>query len=158
MRLLAPFLLLVAALIVTISLDRTPTEADLVFVNRGDVFTLDPQRQSYLQDFRMTYALYEGLRMVAEEGLETRWTRHLHHHRALRAGLEALGLAYIPSHSLPNLNAVRVPDGVEDALVRRRLLDEPSFRGCQRTASGPSASTAASWIARLGSMPPFSTR
>ena len=67
MRLLAPFLLLVAALIITISLDRTPSEADLVFVNRGDVFTLDPQRQSYLQDFRMTYALYEGL---------VRWDNH----------------------------------------------------------------------------------
>ncbi len=41
------------------------------------------------------YALYEGLRMVAEEGLEARWARHLLHHRALRAGLEAMGLSYI---------------------------------------------------------------
>lgn len=68
------------------------------------------------------YALYEGLRMVAEEGLEARWARHLLHHRALRAGLEAIGLEYIPSRSLPNLNAVRVPDGVDDLMVRQRLL------------------------------------
>jgi len=68
------------------------------------------------------YALYEGLRMVAEEGLDARWARHLLHHRALRAGLEAMGLDYIPSHSLPNLNAVRVPEGVDDLMVRQRLL------------------------------------
>lgn len=70
------------------------------------------------------YALYEGLRMVSEEGLEARWARHLFHHRALRAGLEAMGLDYIPSHSLPNLNAVRVPDGIDDLMVRKRLLTD----------------------------------
>jgi alanine-glyoxylate transaminase/serine-glyoxylate transaminase/serine-pyruvate transaminase len=62
--------------------------------------------------------------MVAEEGLEERHDRHLRHHRALRAGLEAMGLTYIPDRSLPNLNAIRVPDGIDDAAVRRRLLDE----------------------------------
>jgi alanine-glyoxylate transaminase/serine-glyoxylate transaminase/serine-pyruvate transaminase len=72
----------------------------------------------------MSYALYEALRIVVEEGLEARQARHLLNHRALRAGLEALGLRYIPSRSLPNLNAVHVPDGVDDALVRRRLLQE----------------------------------
>ncbi|MDQ3032068.1 MAG: alanine--glyoxylate aminotransferase family protein, partial [Myxococcota bacterium] len=53
----------------------------------------------------MTYALREALRMVHEEGLEARWARHARHHRALRAGLEALGLRYVPSRSLPMLNA-----------------------------------------------------
>ena len=72
----------------------------------------------------MSYALYEALRIVVEEGLETRQARHLENHRALRAGLEALGLSYIPSRSLPNLNAVYVPDGVDDAIVRKRLLQE----------------------------------
>lgn len=71
----------------------------------------------------MTYALRESLRMVHEEGLESRWARHALHHRALRAGLEALGLAYVPSRSLPMLNAVRVPDGVDDAALRRALLE-----------------------------------
>jgi alanine-glyoxylate transaminase/serine-glyoxylate transaminase/serine-pyruvate transaminase len=72
----------------------------------------------------MSYALYEALRIVLEEGLEARYARHLLNHQALRAGLEAMGLAYIPTHSLPNLNAVHVPDGVDDAVVRRRLLAE----------------------------------
>jgi alanine-glyoxylate transaminase/serine-glyoxylate transaminase/serine-pyruvate transaminase len=72
----------------------------------------------------MTYGLHEALRIVLEEGLEQRIARHLLNHRALRAGLEALGIGYVPKHSLTTLNAVTVPDGVDDAGVRRRLLEE----------------------------------
>jgi alanine-glyoxylate transaminase/serine-glyoxylate transaminase/serine-pyruvate transaminase len=72
----------------------------------------------------MSYGLYEALRIVVEEGLEARQARHLLNHRALRAGLEALGLSYIPARSLPNLNAVHVPGDVDDPLVRRRLLQD----------------------------------
>jgi alanine-glyoxylate transaminase/serine-glyoxylate transaminase/serine-pyruvate transaminase len=72
----------------------------------------------------MSYALYEALRMVMEEGLEARIARHRRNHRALRAGLEAMGMSYIPKNSLTTLNAVRVPSGVDDARVRRRLLQE----------------------------------
>jgi alanine-glyoxylate transaminase/serine-glyoxylate transaminase/serine-pyruvate transaminase len=72
----------------------------------------------------MTYALNEALRLVEEEGLEARIARHRRNHLALRAGLEALGFAYIPRASLASLNAVRVPDGVDDARVRARLLAE----------------------------------
>jgi alanine-glyoxylate transaminase/serine-glyoxylate transaminase/serine-pyruvate transaminase len=71
----------------------------------------------------MTYALHEALRVVEEEGLEARVDRHRQNHLALRAGLEALGLAYIPQASLASLNAVRVPDGIDDARVRARLLE-----------------------------------
>ncbi len=72
----------------------------------------------------MTYALRESLMMVLEEGLQQRIARHLKHHRMLRAGLEAMGLNFIPQHSLATLNAVRVPEGVDDAVVRKRLLTE----------------------------------
>jgi alanine-glyoxylate transaminase/serine-glyoxylate transaminase/serine-pyruvate transaminase len=72
----------------------------------------------------MSYALYEALRIVVEEGLEERIERHRRHHLALRAGLEALGLTYIPQKTLTTLNAVSVPDGVDDARVRQRLLTE----------------------------------
>ncbi|QDV71550.1 Purine catabolism protein PucG [Rosistilla carotiformis] len=72
----------------------------------------------------MTYALREALQIIVEEGLVARFERHQAMHRRLRAGLEALGLTYIPQHSLPNLNCVRVPDGVDDAAVRRQLLTE----------------------------------
>lgn len=72
----------------------------------------------------MTYALREALRIVLEEGLEARVARHALNHRALRAGLSAMGIEYIPQHSLATLNAVHVPAGVEDAKVRGRLLKE----------------------------------
>jgi alanine-glyoxylate transaminase/serine-glyoxylate transaminase/serine-pyruvate transaminase len=72
----------------------------------------------------MTYALHESLCVVLEEGLEKRIARHTLNHRALRAGLEAMGLQYIPRHSLTTLNAVSVAPGVEDARVRKRLLEE----------------------------------
>ncbi len=72
----------------------------------------------------MTYALHEALAIVLEEGLEARIARHTAMHQRLRKGLEALGLTYIPKHSLHTLNCVRVPAGVDDAFIRRRLLDE----------------------------------
>ncbi|HYD49233.1 MAG TPA: alanine--glyoxylate aminotransferase family protein [Terriglobales bacterium] len=74
----------------------------------------------------MSYALYEALRLVEEEGLEARWQRHQRHHLALKAGLEAMGLplAAQPGHQLWTLNAVRIPDGVDDATVRQALLTD----------------------------------
>ena len=73
----------------------------------------------------MNYALYEALRIVQEEGLERRFARHHLNHEALVAGLEALGLemAVAPGHRLPMLNSVRVPEGVDAAAVRRRMLE-----------------------------------
>lgn len=74
----------------------------------------------------MVYALYEGLRLILEEGLEMRWARHRRNHEALKAGLRAMGLTYTANekHQLPQLNAVRIPAGCEDLAVRKRLLTE----------------------------------
>lgn len=72
----------------------------------------------------MNYALREALAIVIEEGLDARIERHRQNHLALRAGLEALGLSYIPKHTLATLNAVHVPDVIDDAAVRKRLLGE----------------------------------
>lgn len=71
------------------------------------------------------FALHEALVMLKEEGLENAWARHRLHHRALKAGLEALGLRFIVAEEarLPQLNAVAVPAGVDEALVRKNLLD-----------------------------------
>ncbi len=72
----------------------------------------------------MTYALREALAIVQEEGLDARVERHRRMHLRLRAGLEAMGLSYIPKHSLHTLNCIRIPAGADDAGVRRRLLEE----------------------------------
>jgi alanine-glyoxylate transaminase/serine-glyoxylate transaminase/serine-pyruvate transaminase len=74
----------------------------------------------------MIYALREALRLVHEEGLPARFERHLRNHRALKAGLAALGVRYVTSegHELPQLNAVRIPAGTDDLTTRKRLLSE----------------------------------
>jgi len=74
----------------------------------------------------MVYALREALRIIQEEGLEARFRRHETNSAALVAGLEAMGLEMFAQegHRLPMLNAVRIPDGVEDAPVRKALLND----------------------------------
>jgi alanine-glyoxylate transaminase/serine-glyoxylate transaminase/serine-pyruvate transaminase len=72
----------------------------------------------------MTYGLYECLRIILEEGLQARIARHALNHRALRAGLAAMGIEYIPPETLATLNAVRIPEGVDDLKIRKRLLAE----------------------------------
>jgi len=72
------------------------------------------------------YGLHEALVIMSEEELENAWRRHERHHLALRAGLEALGLELVvpERERLPQLNAVSIPEGVDDAVVRHRLLEE----------------------------------
>lgn len=77
----------------------------------------------------LAFAVREALAAVEDEGLEARWARHHRHHLALAGGLEPLGLSLLPpaDERLWTLNAVRVPDGVDEAAVRRRLLEEFSI-------------------------------
>jgi alanine-glyoxylate transaminase/serine-glyoxylate transaminase/serine-pyruvate transaminase len=72
------------------------------------------------------YALHEALVILREEGLEASWVRHRCNHRALRAGIEAMGLRFLVDapYRLPQLNAILIPDGIDDALVRRELLEQ----------------------------------
>ena len=71
------------------------------------------------------YGLREALRLVAEENIESRWARHERIAGALRDGVEAMGLALNPEpdYWLPSLNAVRLPDGIDDGQVIEYLLD-----------------------------------
>jgi len=73
----------------------------------------------------LMYALQEALIAIGEEGLQPRYDRHRRHHLALVAGLDALGLSLLPppAERLWTLNAVRVPEGVDEPAVRRYLLE-----------------------------------
>ncbi len=74
----------------------------------------------------MIYGLYEGLKLVLEEGLEARWARHRANHELLVAGLAEMGLRLWPQpeYALWSLNAVTVPEGVDEPAVRQYLLRE----------------------------------
>lgn len=112
---------------------RSGVGADLQVGPRPRSFYLDLQlledywvRRKYhhTMSASLIYALREALLMIEEEGLEARWSRHERHHLALAAGIEAMGLSMLPParERLWTLNAVRVPDGVDEAAVRRTLL------------------------------------
>ena len=72
------------------------------------------------------YGLHEALVILQEEGIENSWARHQKNHDALRTGLEAMGLSFVvpEGQRLPQLNAVSIPDGVDEAAVRSALLSE----------------------------------
>ena len=72
------------------------------------------------------YALHESLRLLAEEGLENAWQRHRDMHTLLKQGLQALNIQFVvdEAYRLPQLNAIYLPQGVDDAMVRSRLLND----------------------------------
>ena len=74
----------------------------------------------------MNYAIHEALRLVLVEGLENRWRRHKENHELLVKGLKNLGLSIgsQPGHQLWQLNAVTVPEGVDELAVRKSLLND----------------------------------
>ncbi len=71
------------------------------------------------------YAFHESLVILHEEGLENSWARHAKNHQALKAGFEAMGLSFFvdEEYRLPQLNAVTIPEGVDEAAVRSTLLN-----------------------------------
>jgi len=72
------------------------------------------------------YALHESLVMLMEEGLEASWARHAANHQHLKTGIEAMGMKFVVPEAdrLPQLNSIWIPEGVDDAVVRSRLLNE----------------------------------
>ncbi len=94
------------------------------------------------------YALHESLVMLHEEGLENAWARHEKNHAALRCGLEAMGLKMLvdPEYRLPQLNTVVVPEGIDEAMVRARLLEH----NCLEIGAGLGALAGKVW--RIGLM------
>jgi len=74
----------------------------------------------------MVYAIHEALRIVHEEGLDARFARHRTNHLKLKEGLDAMGFEFVVAEGfrLPMLNAIKIPEGINDAMVRGRLLNE----------------------------------
>jgi alanine-glyoxylate transaminase/serine-glyoxylate transaminase/serine-pyruvate transaminase len=72
------------------------------------------------------FALHEALLLLREEGIENAWARHTRHYLALKAGFEAMGLQFLVKEEsrLPQMSAILVPEGVNEAAVRRTLLSE----------------------------------
>ena len=122
---LAPISLSDAAMEVV---SKRPTKVQSFYFNLKDLESYWNQTRAYhhTSPINMTYALREALRMMMEEGQENRIQRHARVAAGLRAGAEALGLDLLAEdgHRLNPLTTVSVPDGVEDAKVRRALLNE----------------------------------
>ena len=74
----------------------------------------------------MLYAMHEALAIALEEGLEKRFSRHRQAHEQLKSGLREMGITYASQegHHLPMLNAIKIPAGVDDLTVRRKLLND----------------------------------
>ena len=86
----------------------------------------DERKYHHTVPINMIYALREALRIIAEEGLAARFARHRLNHRALVAGVEAMGLSMLVAEDerLPMLNAIRIPEGADDLKVRKALLND----------------------------------
>jgi alanine-glyoxylate transaminase/serine-glyoxylate transaminase/serine-pyruvate transaminase len=110
-------------------------------------------RYHHTAPISMFYALREALLVIVEEGIENRWERHRGCHRSFVKGIEAMGLRmHVPEeHRIATLNTVCVPKGVDEAKVRRRLLDEPGIEIAG--GFGPLAGK----VFRIGVMGPLAT-
>ncbi len=110
-------------------------------------------RYHHTAPISMFYALREALMVIADEGIENRWERHRRSNRSFVNGIEALGLKmHVPAeHRIPTLNTVRVPEGVDEAKVRKHLLDGPGIEIAG--GFGPLAGK----VFRIGVMGPLAT-
>jgi alanine-glyoxylate transaminase/serine-glyoxylate transaminase/serine-pyruvate transaminase len=110
-------------------------------------------RYHHTAPISMFYALREALLVIAEEGIENRWERHRRCHRAFVKGVEAMGLRmHVPeAHRIATLNTVCVPEGVDEAKVRKHLLNGPGIEIAG--GFGPLAGK----VFRIGVMGPLAT-
>ena len=103
---------------------ETPPASWYLDLNLNANYWYDPKVYHHTSPVTMVLALGEGLRVVLEEGLENRFARHERNAEALRAGLEALGLGVVTpdGYRLAQITPVWIPEGVDDAQVRSKLL------------------------------------
>jgi alanine-glyoxylate transaminase / serine-glyoxylate transaminase / serine-pyruvate transaminase len=110
-------------------------------------------RYHHTAPISMFYALREALLVIAQEGIENRWERHRRSHQSFVKGVEAMGLRLhvAVGHRIPTLNTVCVPEGVDEAKVRKSLLDEAGIEIAG--GFGPLAGK----VFRIGVMGPLAT-
>ena len=110
------------------ALDRRKTKVANWYLDMSMVRNYWGEDRSYhhTAPVNALYGFHEGLRLILAEGLEARWARHQANHELLASGLAELGMELLPDpqYRLWSLNAVRIPEGVDDAAVRGRLLKE----------------------------------
>jgi len=105
---------------------KTPVASWYLDMSMVSSYWGNERKYHHTAPINMNYALREALRLIAEEGLETRFARHLLNHRALVAGVEAMGLSMLVAEGarLPMLNTISIPDGADDVKVRKALLND----------------------------------
>ena len=110
-------------------------------------------RYHHTAPISMFYALREALSVIADEGIENRWERHRRCNKAFVKGIEAMGLGmHVPEqHRIATLNTVCVPQGVDEAKVRKQLIDGPGIEIAG--GFGPLAGK----VFRIGVMGPLAT-
>ena len=110
-------------------------------------------RYHHTAPISMFYALREALLVIMEEGIQNRWERHRRCHQKFVREIEAMGLTmHVPAeHRIPTLNTVSVPKGVDEAKVRKQLLEGPGIEIAG--GFGPLAGK----IFRIGLMGPLAT-
>ncbi|MBN1957724.1 MAG: alanine--glyoxylate aminotransferase family protein [Desulfuromonadales bacterium] len=117
-----------AAAVEKISSRKTPVQSWFLDLNLVMGYWGEGTKRAYhhTAPINALYALHEALVILQEEGLQAAWDRHWKNHLALRAGIEAMGLKFIAKEGerLPQLNTVTIPDGIDDAVVRSKLLQD----------------------------------
>lgn len=105
---------------------RTPVQSFYFNLKDLQAYWSETHAYHHTSPISMTYALRESLRMMMEEGINERLKRHARTSSALRAGVEALGLEVLadPQYRLNPLTAALIPAGVDEAVVRRKLIND----------------------------------
>ena len=105
---------------------RTPVQSFYFNLKDLQAYWSETHAYHHTSPISMTYALRESLRMMMEEGINERLKRHARTSSALRAGVEALGLEVLadPQYRLNPLTAALIPPGVDEAVVRRKLIND----------------------------------
>ena len=105
---------------------RSPVQSWYLDLSMVEKYWGSERRYHHTPPVNMLFGLHEALRLMQQEGVEAAWARHKRSHLALVAGVEALGLKMFvddPSIRAWTVNTIRIPDGIDDARVRARLLE-----------------------------------